>query len=168
MKLYHGSNLSIEAIDLSKCRPFKDFGQGFYLTDIREQAEKMAKRVVRLYGRTPVVNVYDVDLDALLTSDLSIRVFDRPDETWARFVMNNRNRAFSDTSCPEHNADGKYDVVIGPVANDDLALLFRQFTENMISMDVLTREMRYKKLTSQYSFHTSRALAYLRKAGEEE
>lgn len=45
MKLYHGSNIVIEHINLAMCRPFKDFGKGFYLTDIKEQAEKMAKRV---------------------------------------------------------------------------------------------------------------------------
>lgn len=33
MILYHGSNIAIDVIDLSKCRPNKDFGQGFYLTD---------------------------------------------------------------------------------------------------------------------------------------
>ena len=31
MKLYHGSNMLIEQIDLSKCRPYKDFGQGFFI-----------------------------------------------------------------------------------------------------------------------------------------
>ena len=46
MRLYHGSNLDIKEIDLSKCRPYKDFGQGFYLTDLEEQAVKMAKHVL--------------------------------------------------------------------------------------------------------------------------
>lgn len=41
MKLYHGSNIIIEQIDLSKCKPYKDFGQGFYLTEIKEQAEQI-------------------------------------------------------------------------------------------------------------------------------
>ena len=45
MILYHGSNIKIVEIDLSKCRPYKDFGCGFYLTDIRGQAEQMARRV---------------------------------------------------------------------------------------------------------------------------
>lgn len=44
MKLYHGTNQDIEAIDLSLCMPNKDFGRGFYLTDIRKQAEYMAIR----------------------------------------------------------------------------------------------------------------------------
>lgn len=42
MRLYHGSNIAIDNINLAMCRPYKDFGQGFYLTDIEEQAEKMA------------------------------------------------------------------------------------------------------------------------------
>lgn len=43
MRLYHGSNMMIENIDLSKCKPYKDFGRGFYLTEIKEQAEKYGR-----------------------------------------------------------------------------------------------------------------------------
>ena len=62
MKLYHGSNTVIEHINLAMCRPFKDFGKGFYLTDIKEQAEKMAKRVSKIYGGDPVVNAFMTSL----------------------------------------------------------------------------------------------------------
>ena len=31
MILYHGSNMIINEIDLNKCRPYKDFGQGFIM-----------------------------------------------------------------------------------------------------------------------------------------
>lgn len=48
MRLYHGSNMMIENIDLSKCKPYKDFGRGFYLTEIKEQAEKMAGRTAAI------------------------------------------------------------------------------------------------------------------------
>ena len=41
MRLYHGSNVKIDSINLAMCRPYKDFGKGFYLTDMKEQAEKM-------------------------------------------------------------------------------------------------------------------------------
>ena len=40
MKLYHGSNIVIDSINLLMCRPYKDFGKGFYLTDIKEQQKK--------------------------------------------------------------------------------------------------------------------------------
>ncbi len=56
MRLYHGSNVVIESINLAMCRPYKDFGKGFYLTDIEEQAKQMANRVSRIYGGSPVVN----------------------------------------------------------------------------------------------------------------
>ena len=32
MKLYHGSTVSVQQIDLSKSRPNKDFGRAFYLS----------------------------------------------------------------------------------------------------------------------------------------
>jgi len=60
MRLYHGSNTDIKEINLAMCRPYKDFGQGFYLTVMKEQAEKMAKRVARIYGGLAVLNAYDI------------------------------------------------------------------------------------------------------------
>lgn len=39
--LYHGSNLKINKIDLSRRRPYKDFGQGFYCTTIKKQAKEL-------------------------------------------------------------------------------------------------------------------------------
>ena len=49
--------------------------------------------------------------------------------------------------------------MIGPVANDDLALLFRQFADGLLSIGTLVNEMKYKKLTNQYSFHTEKAIS---------
>ena len=48
MKLYHGTNTEIKSIDLSKCKPFKDFGKGFYLTEIELQAVQMARRTAQV------------------------------------------------------------------------------------------------------------------------
>jgi hypothetical protein len=125
----------------------------------------MANRVSRIYGGSPCINVYEFDETVLQTKKLNIRIFDKPTKEWALFVINNRNRGFAQTSDEECNMDLKYDLVIEPVANDDLALLFRQFSEGMIGVDILVREMEFKKLTDQYSFHTEKALGYLKKAG---
>ena len=165
MILFHGSNIEIETVDLTKCRPYKDFGKGFYLTEIQDQAEKMARRVARIYGGKPCVNCFEFDESALTDQELSVRLFEKPSKEWAVFVINNRNREFKDLNDPECNIDCKYDIVTGPIANDDLALLFRQFSRNMINLEELVRGMEYKQLTSQYSFHTEKALTYLTKAG---
>ena len=38
IELYHGSNVRVEKPDLHKSKPYKDFGQGFYLSDDKQQA----------------------------------------------------------------------------------------------------------------------------------
>ena len=166
MRLYHGSNTDIKEINLAMCRPYKDFGQGFYLTVMKEQAEKMAKRVARIYGGSPVLNEYDIDDSFLEMKDLRIKDFGmETSEEWVRFIRNNRDRKFADFSSQECNFDNKYDIVIGPIADDDMALLFRQYENGMITFENMLRGMIYKKTTNQYSFHTERAIRLLRKEG---
>jgi hypothetical protein len=157
MILYHGSNTKVEAVDLSRCRPNKDFGQGFYLTPDKSAAEKMALRSVRRFGGTPFLMTYDFDEAQL--ERLNQKLFDVPSVEWAMFVMANRR---ADNNAKDHNLDNKYDVVVGPVANDDLALLFRQFSRGLLTVEMLMREMQFKKLTTQYSFHTQCAVSMLR------
>ena len=109
MKLFHGSNVDIDSISLAMCRPYKDFGRGFYLTDIEEQAERMAVRVSRIYGGTPVVNSYEIEDDFRYIPDLRIKDFGvQTTEEWAKFVMNNRSRAFTDEKSDLCNKDNKY------------------------------------------------------------
>ena len=164
MRLYHGSNIEIDNINLAMCRPYKDFGQGFYLTDIEEQAQKMAARVARIYGKTPIINIYEIDDNFRDLYNLKIKDFGiQTTEEWARFVMNNRSRAFTDTKDPLCNKDNKYDIVIGPVADDNMALLFRQYENEVIDFDTLLKGMIYKKTSSQYSFHTEKSVRLLRK-----
>ena len=168
MRLYHGSNIVIDNINLAMCRPYKDFGQGFYLTDMEEQAEKMAIRVSKIYGKTPVVNVYEIDDDFKNSCDLKIKNFGvQTTEEWARFVMNNRSRTFTDVKDVLCNRDNKYDIVIGPVADDNMALLFRQYENEVIDFDTLLKGMIYKKTSSQYSFHTEKSVRLLRKVMSE-
>ncbi len=166
MRLYHGSNTDIKEINVEMCRPYKDFGRGFYLTVMEEQAEKMAKRVARIYGGYPVLNIYELDDSFMQMEDLCIKDFGKEtSEEWARFVRNNRDRKFADFSDPECNLDNKYDIVIGPIANDDMALLFRQYENGMITFENLLSGMIYKETTNQYSFHTENAISLLRKVG---
>lgn len=56
MILFHGSNISIEQIDLSKSKPNKDFGQGFYLSENEAQAIEMANFKAMQLGGEPVVS----------------------------------------------------------------------------------------------------------------
>ena len=153
MILYHGSNTKIKQIDLSKCKPYKDFGQGFYLTEIEEQAEQMARRVSAIYGGDPIISKFEFDENAFL--DLTVKQFDEPDEEWALFVMNNRKR---ENVHPIHS----FDIVIGPIADDTIATLFRNFDDGIIDLQMLVSGLRYKKVSSQYFFHSAAAIKYLK------
>jgi hypothetical protein len=161
MILYHGSNTEIDRIDLAKCRPYKDFGKGFYTSLYKDQAVAMARRTARIYGGNPCITLFEADDSILSKKVFKVRVFDNPDIEWAHFVMNNRNRAFTDPSSPECNIDNKYDIVSGPVANDDLVALLNLFIAGTISKLALAAEMTYRKMTSQMSFHTGKAIAHL-------
>lgn len=156
MRLFHGSNTVIKSIDLSKCKPYKDFGKGFYLTEIEEQSIQMARRTASIYGGEPIVTVFEFDKIAALNDlTVSIKQFENPDEEWALFVMNNRSRT---TQHPIH----RYDIVIGPVADDTIALLFRNFDDGIIDLPTLVNGLRYKKISSQYFFHSQKAVVHLK------
>jgi len=163
MILFHGSNLEIERIDLNICKPYKDFGRGFYTTEFEEQAFNMAKRTVRLFGGKPCVTKFLIDDTEFENCGITKKKFDTPTDEWALFVINNRNRDFVDAACCNCNLDNKYDIVIGPVANDDIRLLFDLFEDKILTIDELTKRLEYKELTSQISFHTSNAVKLLKK-----
>lgn len=157
MILYHGSNMSFQAIDLRKGGPAKDFGQGFYMTDSFECAAKTAQqRVVRL-GGAPMVMVFE--FTEKLEPPLNVRTFAGPDREWALFVRANRR---TDFAAQDHNRDNRYDIVKGPIANDRLSLLFRLYEKDIITVDEFAHRMQFKELYAQYSFHTKMALSALR------
>lgn len=155
MKLYHGSNIAIEQIDFARCKPYKDFGQGFYLTEIKKQAMQMARRTATIYGGEPVVTAFEFDEAAAAADDmLAMKRFAKPNEEWVLFVKANRSR---EGKHPVHD----YDIVIGPVADDTIATLFRNFDDGIIDLPMLVAGLRYKKISSQYFFHSARAIQYL-------
>ncbi len=167
MILYHGSNVDIKCINLNVCRPYKDFGRGFYLTDIRKQAMNMAKRVSKMYGGIPVLNLYETEDDLLKNDKLNVLDFGNvPTKEWAIFVMNNRNRRFKDISSMQCNFDNKYDIVKGPVADDGMNMLFDLYEHEVIDLNELVEKMTYREQTSQYSFHSDKAITLLRKVIE--
>ena len=166
MILYHGSNIEVENIDLNRCRPFKDFGRGFYTTPLKEQAQAMAERTVRIYKEgVPCITEFFFD-DAVFKNTLyCIKQFKKPDIEWARFIVNNRNHDFKNFESPECNADGKYDIVTGPVANDDITALINVYLAGILSDETLIKELTFRELSDQISFHSERSIKCLQKTG---
>lgn len=165
MILYHGTNIDFEEIDLSLCAPYKDFGSGFYTTTLLDQAKAMAVRKSRLFGGEPCVITYEAPDNLLELDTVKIKNFPTTSKEWAVFIINNRNRDFTDIHSPDCNSDNKYEIVFGPVANDTLTTLIRQYQRGFIDSGILLQEMKYAAPNNQYSFHSQKAVDLLKKVG---
>lgn len=143
---------------MSRTRPFKDFGQGFYLSADYSQALERARQVTEIAETgKPVVTEFEWDIDSSKSDGLRIKIFDDYCEEWGWFVYLNRNR-----KCPQpvHN----FDIVIGPIADDGVSYQLRRFENGDITMKRLIEELKYSKgVTIQYCFGTQKALSYLKK-----
>lgn len=156
MILYHGTNADFDKIDLSKSKPNKDFGQGFYLSREYTQAMTMAKtKVDQLETGIPVVQTYEVD--EVKMDKLRVLRFEDYTEEWAQFILMNRNNA---SSKPAHD----YDIVIGPIANDRVGVQLWKYETKAIDLPTLVHNLRNMKgITFQYFFGTEQAVKLLKK-----
>lgn len=154
MKLYHGSTVTIVEIDLSKSKPFKDFGRGFYLSDIESQAQEMAKFKASLFDGEPKVTTFEFDKEAMLNANLKAMFFEDYSDEWLDFVISNR----------EGNAAEKYDFVYGPIANDKVGLQLRKYKDGSINrLELLERLKFMKGITFQYFFGSDEAIKFLKR-----
>ena len=151
MILYHGSNVSIETVDLSKSKRYKDFGQAFYLSAEREQAMKMAEAKVVQFGGEEAVTAFEFDKTHLSSNCFRVKSFDGYTREWAEFVFNNRD----ESQDFEHN----YDIVYGPIADDYVGLQIRDFKRHAITFEQFLQNIHYHKgITYQYAFCTQKAV----------
>ena len=108
MILYHGGTEAVMQPDCKKGRPDLDFGQGFYVTLLQDQAEGFARRKARDRKGKPVISIYEFDYDAAI-KDCAYLNFEFYDEAWLDFVVDSRSGL---------KPWANYDVVEGGVAND--------------------------------------------------
>ena len=154
MILYHGSNIKIDVIDLTKSKRYKDFGRAFYLSAEEEQARKMAIAKVVQFGGEESVTSFDFNESCLSSDEFQVKCFTEYSREWAEFVFNNRdeNQDFSH----------EYDIVYGPVADDYVGLQIRDFKRNNITFEQFLANIRYHKgITFQYAFCTQKAIEQL-------
>lgn len=141
MTVYRGSYTSIKRPEVIKGKNTKDFGNGFYCTVIREQAERWAKRY-----DTPTINTYTVRL----SDKLNILEFKEMNEEWLDFIIDCRNGK-------PHN----YDIVIGAMANDQIYNYVADYIDGVITREQFWILAKFKYPTHQINFCTDAALECL-------
>ena len=152
MKLYHGSNMAVYEPQILISDRKLDFGTGFYLTSSLEQAERWAKLTAERRGiGVPTISVYEFD-EAKLT-ELKTLKFEKANKKWLDFVVANRDNTINDQ---------KWDMVIGPVANDRTMPVIRLFIAKVYTATEALRRLLPQKLHDQYTFKTQTALQFLK------
>lgn len=157
MILYHGSNVVIDSIDFSKSKVGKDFGVGFYLSADEQQAQEMAEKKTLLFGGKPTITRYEFDEEAAKADAIAYLRYEKYGTDWGKFVKMNRDNK---TRVQLHS----YDIVYGPIADDNIGLQMRRIDAGLIDWDNFVKELEFKGgETYQYFFGTETSLKYLKK-----
>jgi hypothetical protein len=154
MIVYHGSFTKIKKIDLSKCESNRDFGKGFYVTNILRQAEIWAERKGKVHKCEGVVTEFIFYENAFINGAHRVLRFDSYNDEWLDFVTLNRRK---DSPIPVHD----YDIVEGPVADDRISRQIDNYIEGKISREKFLTMLRHETPTHQICFCTADSLLML-------
>ena len=151
MLLYHGSNVEVSEPRIIVTSRTLDFGAGFYTTSDLGQARRWAELQTRRRGSGSVtVSVFEYDGSA--SQRLSVRNFSGASAEWLDFVSENRKATYRGK---------KYDIAIGPVANDNTMPVINDYISGAIDRETAIVLLRPQKLTDQYAFLTAAGLGFL-------
>jgi len=139
MELYHVSEFVVERPSVLAGRPHLDFGRGFYLTDMKDQAISWASRPIN-DGKRKYLNAYDFDMEGALKSGYNHLKFNGYDYKWLDFVIDNRRGGDS------WNA---YDIIEGGIANDRVFNTIELYSDGLISREEALSRLVYEKPNNQ-------------------
>lgn len=147
MTVYHGGYQIVQHPEIRKGRNTKDFGEGFYCTIIKEQAQRWARRY-----DGGIISIYDV----IINSQLNIKEFKEMTEDWLDFIIACRSGETHD-----------YDIVIGAMADDQIYNYVSDYMDGTITREQFWVLARFKYPTHQIVFCSESALACLTFRGYE-
>lgn len=151
MILFYGSNVNVEQPKIIISNRTLDYGAGFYTTSDKNQAIKWAKlQVLRRKSGIPTVSIFEINESKC--SELSILSFDSANNEWLKYVVDNRKGTYSGK---------KYDIVIGPVANDNTMPVINNYMSGVIDENTALLLLKPQKLSDQYAYLTYKGLQAL-------
>lgn len=150
MILFHGSDKIIEKPEAKFGRNKVDFGQGFYLTSIHEQAAKWARIIAFKKGLSKAfVSEYSFDESLLDSLGQRYKKFPAYDMEWLDFVIDCRNGG-----CLQN----QYDVIDGGVANDNVIDTVENYENGIITVEQALGLLQYKKVNHQICIRSQEVL----------
>lgn len=158
LKLYHGSNVAVNAPKIIVSNRTLDYGAGFYTTSSLEQAKKWAVlQAKRRKVGSPIVTTYEFE-ENQIKPGINILRFTSANGDWLNFVVENRKGCYQRT---------KYDLVIGLVANDNTMPVINEYMLGSITKETALVLLKPQKLENQYALLTAKALSLLKYVKDE-
>ena len=155
MILYHGTTMEIPHPIILRSEIGRDFGFGFYTTDIRDQAERWARRKARIENRKPgkhvkaIVNVYEWQDPG---SALRVKRFEGASLDWLEMVVRCRG-----DSAFQHG----FDLVEGKIANDNVGETVSYVMQGIMRKEDAVERLRFERINNQIAFCSEKALSSL-------
>ena len=126
MQVYHGAACEVQKPIVGYGRSDLDFGQGFYVTVLREQAEQWARTVaMRVPRADAILNIYELDIDYVY-NHFHCLIFKAYDRAWLDFIVQSRSG---------ERPWVEYDFIEGGVANDRVIDTVEGYMAGMMSAD---------------------------------
>ena len=144
MEVYHASSVIVDSPDVVHSRAFLDFGKGFYMTTIREQAEKYALRFLRR-NKEAWLNIYELD-EAYLA--YRVKTFTEYNEEWLDFVA----------QCRTGRDVENYDIIMGGIANDKVFRTVDLYFAGDISKEECLRRLIFEEPNNQICIRSQQVL----------
>ncbi len=147
MIVYHGSTEVVEKPDVEHSYRLLDFGRGFYVTTVREQAERWARRKADIFGKSKaIVNIYRMNDD---TAEFQVKTFEEDLIEWIDFVCR----------CRDGEKDyQKYDLICGKVANDKVFRVVDMYHTGIWDKERALEEIKVYPSYDQIAFINQRAV----------
>ncbi len=139
IEVYHAGTDHVENPNCRRGRINLDFGQGFYVTDMYDQAYNFAKAKSRERKKTALINTYLLDRKGIL-SEARTKIFDTYDDEWLEFIV----------ACRAGRLVWKdYDYIEGGIADDRVIDTVNMYTQGFISKERALQNLRYLKPNNQ-------------------
>ena len=144
MTLYHSSNVAVEMPDVMHSREYLDFGKGFYLTSLHEQAVKYAQRFIRRQ-QNAWLNTFELTFNP---TEWKVLEFEAYDKEWLGFI----------SKCRAGKDNTDFDIVIGGIADDKVIQTLDRYFEGELSEDDTLGLLKYETPNNQYCIRSQALL----------
>jgi len=149
MKFYHTSNVIVSEPNVCHSRKYLDFGLGFYLTPLEQQARDYGQRFIRR-GEPAIMNVFELSDEI---ANVKRKVFQAYDSEWLDYVA----------VCRKGLSHEQFDIIEGGIADDQVFDTVDLYLQGIYTREQALDQLQWKKPNYQLCITSQQVIErYLR------